>query len=185
MISAGQSNAPQAGVVPSLGWNRIASTPTGGAYGSPKLNFNFGENSKEVFEKYMKQMEAQQLWNNGIATGEKIIDATGQTLTTALNYTIQRKYYGLQNKIADNMYNLGIRSLELETDRLAAAERMQQAGIDGQRRIARIQSQTAVAIEQIKQRGTTKRAEIFTAANAFSRTNYQYGTPTFQTGVLS
>ncbi len=178
-------NNTQQPTLPMIGWQNIGNTQTGNLYGTPKMNFNFGKDSKDVFNNYMKQVQTQQTWNNWMSAGEKVLNTAGQITAMALNYKIMSKYYGLQQRIADHQYDLGIRALDLETDRLATAERMNHETLEYQKRVARIQSQTAVAISQIKQRGTTERAKVFAAMNAFHRTNYQYGQPTFQTSVLS
>ena len=70
-----------------------------------------------------------------------------------------------------------MRSVDLEFEKVATAERMGRQQMDFQRRVARIQSQTAVAVAHIQEKGKTNRAKVFTAFNAFKRNNYHSGQP--------
>ena len=169
----------------SMGWNNLVATPIG-SNDKSTYAFKFNEkDSKNMWTKYQAQKSTEAKWNMGLQAAQTLINAGGQITAMALNYAIQKKYLNVQDRIAENQFKLGMRGMDLEFERLQVAQRMGRENMEHQRRLARIQSQTAVTISSIQQKGKTKRAEVFAAMNAFHRTNYQYGKPTFQTSVMS
>ncbi len=177
-------NTNQASTMPAIGWNTVGYQPFGA--GQTNTVFNFGKkDSKDMYNQHLQRQNKLDSWNLYMQAGTSAVNAIGNITSMALNYSLQNKYLTLQETIADNQFKLGNRGMDLEFKKLEVQQRMGKENMTHQRRIARIQSQTAIAISSIQQKGKTKRAEVFAAMNAFHRSNYQYGTPTFQTSVMS
>lgn len=178
MISAGNTNqqAPTMGIgYTPLQWNYGGNTST-----DVSLNL-----SEAASAKYLDNMQKDKNFNRWVAAGTQIHNGVMQALTTSLNYALQSKFLGLQDTIANNQLDLGMRGMDIEEQKVAAQERIAKEQSRMGQRIARIQSQTQIAIANIERKGKTERAKLFTGLNAFKRNNYSTGRPTFQTSVLS
>jgi len=86
-------------------------------------------------------------------------------------------YYGYMNKVNDNAVTVALAQVNLEDRKLSAALTMQEEQIDFQEKLARLQSQTQVRLARIEEQYKTKRAEIYSATQAFQRRSYGSGSP--------
>lgn len=185
MISAGLANQPAPSGPPGLTWGNTNWSPPGG---TPTHNIVLkpsGDLANKYFEQYMKNQASNQKFNQIMGAASYGFNNVMQAVTLGLNYSLQSKWFNLQGKIADNMLMVGMRQADIEFEKIQAAQRMQRENNTLSVRLARIQSQTAVAISSIKNKGKTDRAKLFVAMNAFKRNNYYTGQPTFDSSLMS
>lgn len=171
-------------MMPSIGYTPVNANYANPFSASPQVKMNLKE-GKMTTDDYMKSLQTQQNWSNGLNAAGMAINAGLQIGSMVANYKIQSMYYNIQNRIADNQYKLGLQALSLEDKRLEVSRDLGYEQIDLQKRLARIQSQTSVAVAHIQEKGKSERAEIFSAFNAFNRRNYHTGEPMYQTGALT
>jgi hypothetical protein len=186
MKSAGQvynqSNGQQASAMAPIGFTPVGSTMGNPYAASPNIQLKLNETQSNA---YLDKMGKQQTWSNALSAGAMGANTILQSVSMALNYGIQSKYFGLQETIASNQHDIAGRAMDLENKKLDVTRQMNTEQLTFQKSLARIQQQTQVTISRIQERGKTNRAEIFSSMNAFQRTNYYSGQPTFKTGVVS
>lgn len=180
MISAGQTN--NVNQTPTIGVSNSPLTWNSGPAQSSNFNLTL---DKDASKNYMEKLNENQKFNNKMAAGTQAWNAAMQALTTGLNFSLQKQFLTLQEKISDHSFVLGMSGVDLEMKKVDASERIAKENASMNIRMTRIQSQTQIAIANIERKGKTERAKLFTGLNAFQRNNYNTGKPTFQTSILS
>ena len=153
------------------------------------LPLNSGMNtSTAVAVKFKNDTEAanyldkQSKWNcanNGIAAG---VNTVGMSLQFGLAYRAMdkqseaiNKYYDTQENIAGFQRDVAIEQLKVQSKAVEAQEEMHGNQCLHEEAMARIEGSTQARLAAISESGKTKRAEVLSLSNAFSRGSYNYG----------
>jgi len=173
----GQQQGPQAPSVPGI------AAPGGNGSSMPTVSANVDLNSEDGAE----IMKNQMLWA-GIGM---VANSVNQTLNQTLNYALQskqigaqervaKKYYTTQDNIASYQRDVSLKQLAVQETAVYAQKDMHGQQMLHEEKMLRLEGSIQSRLASIQEDGKTRRAEIMTMNDAFSRRGWDMGMPALQ-----